>query len=953
MKACKILFIRKIVPIVATMAVLASIPVLAVQANPVIPMVDCGYDHSAGLKSDGTVVATGKNFSGQLNVGGWTDITQIATGWHFTVGLKSDGTAVATGENYHGQCNVTTANGFVDIIQIDAGYRHTVGLKSNGTVVAVGSNSYGECSLSSWTNIVQVAAGEYHTVGLRSDGTVVTAGNNGSGQRNVTSWSSIKYVSAGYWHTIGVKNDGTVLAVGGNAYGQLNVSGWTDIIQVSGGDYHTVGLKSNGTVVAAGWNVIGQCNVAGWSSIRQVAAGQAFTLGLRMDGTVVAVGENVNGECNVGTWQLLVNTAPVALTDSYTTNRDTVLSVAAPGVLVNDYDPESNPLSAVKVTDPAHGLLSLNANGSFTYTPMAGYSGGDSFTYKASDGTAYSAVTTVNINVIVPNNPPVAVADSYNTNEDTLLDVSTPGVLANDSDPENDPLTAVQVSDTVNGTLTFNANGSFKYMPNPNFSGSDSFVYKAQDDKNLQSDPVVVTITVSGVNDAPVVVDIPGQTVSEGGTFTTFDLDEYVADADNSDAEITWSYSGEDGLGVGIDAEHVVTITIPDADWYGAATITFTAADPGGLSDDDGAAFTVSAVNDVPSFVKGADQSVAEDAGAQTVANWATAISKGPANESSQTLTFQVTNDNNALFSVQPAVSADGTLTYTPAPNTSGSATVTVILKDNGGTANGGVDTSASQTFTIAVSGVNDAPVIQSITLSPDPIAKGSSTTISATFTDVNIEDTHTAFWTWEDGTISSGTIIEFNGSGSVAGSHIYDSVGVYTIKLTVTDSAGNSDEEYAPLYVVIYDPNAGFVTGGGWIMSPLGSYANDPTLTGKATFGFESKYKKGAQTPTGQTEFQFKLANLNFHSESYEWLVVAGAKGQYKGSGTINGSGDYGFILTGIDGQINGGGGVDRFRMKIWDKTTGNIIYDNQMGKDEYGNDATAIGGGSIVIHK
>jgi hypothetical protein len=151
---------------------------------------------------------------------------------------------------------------------------------------------------------------------------------------------------------------------------------------------------------------------------------------------------------------------------------------------------------------------------------------------------------------------------------------------------------------------------------------------------------------------------------------------------------------------------------------------------------------------------------------------------------------------------------------------------------------------------------------------------------------------------------------------------------------------------------VVVYNPSAGFVTGDGWITSPAGAYTTNPALTGKATFGFVSKYEKGAKVPTGQTEFQFQVANLNFHSASYDWLVVAGARAQYKGSGTINGIGDYGFMLTAIDGQINGGGGVDKFCIKIWDKATGTIVYDNKMGKDDNGNDATELGGGSIVIH-
>ncbi len=138
--------------------------------------------------------------------------------------------------------------------------------------------------------------------------------------------------------------------------------------------------------------------------------------------------------------------------------------------------------------------------------------------------------------------------------------------------------------------------------------------------------------------------------------------------------------------------------------------------------------------------------------------------------------------------------------------------------------------------------------------------------------------------------------------------------------------------------YVVVYDPGAGFVTGGGWITSPAGAYAADPTLTGRANFGFVSKYQPGAGVPTGQTQFHFKAGDLDFHSTSYEWLVVAGARAQYKGTGTINGSGSYSFLLTVIDGQKPGGGGVDQFRLKIWG--AGGVIYDNQMGD---GDDAPA----------
>ena len=94
-------------------------------------------------------------------------------------------------------------------------------------------------------------------------------------------------------------------------------------------------------------------------------------------------------------------------------------------------------------------------------------------------------------------------------------------------------------------------------------------------------------------------------------------------------------------------------------------------------------------------------------------------------------------------------------------------------------------------------------------------------------------------------------------------------------------------------------------------------------------------------------------MADLNFHSDSYQWLVIAGPKAQFKGDGTINGTGDYGFMLSAVDAALTPSTDVDLFRIKIWDKATDNLVYDNMMGKDEKADPTTAISGGSIVIHK
>ena len=141
-------------------------------------------------------------------------------------------------------------------------------------------------------------------------------------------------------------------------------------------------------------------------------------------------------------------------------------------------------------------------------------------------------------------------------------------------------------------------------------------------------------------------------------------------------------------------------------------------------------------------------------------------------------------------------------------------------------------------------------------------------------------------------------------------------------------------------------------VTGRGRIMSPEGAYAPDPSLTGKANFGFVAKYKKGADVPTGQTQFRFKAGDLKFHSTEYQWLVVDGPQARFGGSGTINGEGGYDFLVTARDGEAQDGGGVDKFRIKIWDKATDEIVYDNQMGDADDADATDEIEGGKIVVH-
>ena len=240
---------------------------------------------------------------------------------------------------------------------------------------------------------------------------------------------------------------------------------------------------------------------------------------------------------------------------------------------------------------------------------------------------------------------------------------------------------------------------------------------------------------------------------------------------------------------------------------------------------------------------------------------------------------------------------------------------------------------------TAQVTVTNAPPTIDTITASLEADV-GSDEPITIAFTDDN--STHTITVTWGDGTSTTQTLP--SGTDTVTETHIYSNPGSYTVTVTVTDGDGGSSSGTLPGPVVVTVPNivpgTGFVTGGGWINIPAGSYRPDTTITGTMNFGFNAKYKKGRSTPDGQTEVNFQEANLNFHCTSYDWLSVVNNVATIQGSGTINGAGNYGFTLKSIDN-----GKLDTFRFRVWDKTTGTLIFDN--------NADTLLAGGQIQVHR
>ncbi len=283
----------------------------------------------------------------------------------------------------------------------------------------------------------------------------------------------------------------------------------------------------------------------------------------------------------------------------------------------------------------------------------------------------------------------------------------------------------------------------------------------------------------------------------------------------------------------------------PNPDFNGSDSFTFTADDgTGGVSNVATVTIDVTAVNDVPSFTKGANQVVNEDSGAKTVLGWATALDTGPANESGQVLNFNITGyTNSGLFSVVPAVASNGTLTFTPAADANGLATITLDVQDNGGITNGGVDTSATQTFTIMITAVNDAPVCAAASKSgaEDTVLSGRIVCTdvdldSLTYSQGAVSPTHGRLTLNSDGTWSYTPNTNYNGSDSFsyrANDGIVNSTN-RTVTLTVT--AVNDPPAFTKGANQVVNEDSGARTVVGWATGAIVGPANE---TGQSLTGF------------------------------------------------------------------------------------------------------------------
>ncbi|HET6768221.1 MAG TPA: T9SS type A sorting domain-containing protein, partial [Chitinophagaceae bacterium] len=269
-------------------------------------------------------------------------------------------------------------------------------------------------------------------------------------------------------------------------------------------------------------------------------------------------------------------------------------------------------------------------------------------------------------------------------------------------------------------------------------------------------------------------------------------------------------------------------------------------------------------------------------------------------------------------------------------------------------------------TIKITISDGCNPPVDTSITVvvahnitgpeTGNPFKVGSTVSFSGVFWD-KPGSKHTAKWLLDGNAVANGTVTEPSGNqvGKITGSYKFNSPGVYKLQMNVTDQAGvtsyaNTNNDLDAI-VVIYDPNGGNTYGGGYFESSVGALRANPSATGKASYGFAMNYFKNSTNPKGETQFEFKVGEFEFNALNFDYLVINKSMAQFKGTGKIiGGQSGLGFTMTVVDGQLDGTG-IDKIRMKIYNKNNGSVIYDNQPGQSDAELPIQPVGANSTIV--
>jgi alpha-tubulin suppressor-like RCC1 family protein len=625
---------------------------------------------------------------------GLNNVIAVAAGAAFSLALKADGTVVAWGDNSAGQLNVP--GGLAGVMAIDTGDFHCLALKTDGTVVGWGHNIAGQSSVpAGLTGVTDITAGSQFSMARRADGTVVAWGRNNDGQRNVPAglgyvsaiaaggnfalalrassrlraWGSSSYATAGPvlgavqiagggTHSLVLRGDGELLGWGHGAQDQLaSPAGIGPLRSVAAGRAYSLVLKSNGEPVLFGSYDPGISSFVPFglpgdlTGLRAVAQGFNQALAVRANGTVAAWGRNTEGQCIVP--DDLGGVKAVAGGRVHTLALRPDGTVAAWG--------QSDPIPA--------GLAGVTAIAVGEYHNLA----------LKSDGTV--------------------VAWGRNTNGQCDVPADLTGVRAIAAGYYH----SLALKD--DGTIIGWGASSYGELTVPTgVTGVTQVAAGAFHSSAIFADPAP-TLT------APSTLETVEDTPSAPLEFTLWDRETPLADLTVS-ASCSVPGLVQALTLTGSGATRTLGVS-PSSDQFGTATVTLTVSD--GISQTNHQiALTVHPRNDAPSYAKGEDQTVDEDAGSQSVPGWATHLSAGPSNEAGQQLLFNlVANTRPELFISEPAVNpVTGDLTYTPAPNAHGNATIGFQLQDDGGTEHDGQDTEPDvQTFQITVNSVPDAPL--------------------------------------------------------------------------------------------------------------------------------------------------------------------------------------------------------------------------------------------------
>ena len=436
------------------------------------------------------------------------------------------------------------------------------------------------------------------------------------------------------------------------------------------------------------------------------------------------------------------------------------------------------------------------------------------------------------------------------------------------------------------GTFTVSSSGTVKFVAVDNAGNLESPVNSQQiniDKINPTSSIQCNSTTCAGPYNADVTVTLNGSDTGGSG------LKEIRYTTDGTDP------TASHGTAINSGGTFPVSVT---------TTVKFVAIDNAGNLESTVNSQTITIDKTAPTVT--VDQAATQSDPATTAPIHFTAVFSEPVVDGNKNSWVTLSGCSGAISSVYDANQTTPDhktfdIRVNNLPNTTCTVTATIAAgkasdaAGNGNTASTTATGDNSVTWQPTVG--NSAPVVTIDSPAFGSVyAKGSAAimplNVTAHFTDMDSSTSWTYTINWDDNNALTGPLAASQSPSTISGTHTYTAAGVYTINVCVKDNQGASGCQQ--VWIVVYDPNGGFITGGGWLNVDSQSYCTlcGTTQTGRANFGFNSQYKKGATVPTGETEFNFTDGNMNFHSTVYSWLVVSGYKAQYKGTGTINGVG-------------------------------------------------------------